>query len=177
MESVERVPPAPVIRAGCFPSYPERKRPPGQTQDTWERLHLPLGLGTPQYPPGGDGGSSQGEDGPEPRSLLLPLPRMRMGSDGALSRHSLCGPGKPQRMFNVYPRIVLPAGLFSGNRRQQETKRQKHWITYFHTLRELFLLVGTDQITSTLHLGCSRCILPLTQTSDGDRHLSLCLVV
>lgn len=83
----------------------------------------------PQYPPRGAAGSRRGEDGPQPRPellrLLLPLPWMRMGSHGPLSRHSLCSPGKPQRMLNTYPRIVLPAGLFSGNQRQQEAKQQK----------------------------------------------------
>lgn len=46
-----------------LPLVSKKEETPGQTQDTRERLHLPLGLGTPQHPPRGQGGSSQGWSG------------------------------------------------------------------------------------------------------------------
>ena len=40
-----------------------REETSGQTQDTLEGLHLPVGLGTPWDPPGRAGGSGWGEEG------------------------------------------------------------------------------------------------------------------
>lgn len=77
-----------------LPLMSRKEGTPGQTQDMRERLHLPLGLGTPQYPPRGDGGNSQGEDGQEPPSLLprllLPLPWVRIRLDGTI-KNSVIG--------------------------------------------------------------------------------------
>lgn len=150
-----------------LPLVSKKEETPGQTQDTRERLHLPLGLGTPQHPPRGQGGSSQGGWSGAP--VFAAEYRIRWNdlgghvlislaeeSSGLLSltnnwmrtffgvffapqfhsmalppppplHHSLCRPGKPQRMFNVYPRIVLAARLLEafGVNKNPNDKRNK----------------------------------------------------
>ncbi len=46
---------------GGVPGASHWEETTGKTQDTLEGLCLLIGLGTPRYPPGGAGGSVQGE--------------------------------------------------------------------------------------------------------------------
>lgn len=71
-----------------------KEETPGQTQDMRERLHLPLGWGTPQPPPRGDGGSSRERTVRGP--VFAAESAAPSSSDAPLSRHSLCRPGKPK---------------------------------------------------------------------------------